>query len=774
MNRKTVSLAFALAFFAAAGYAQDTTATDSTATDTTTQPAADSGTTDTGTTSGTDTATTDAATQSDTSGTGAGTNSSTDAGTNTDTGATADSGSAETGSTGTQSDTQTNQNQQTNDPAANESTPSGPEASADQAKPVADSVAQPMLASGTRERNGKPLVPEKPVWNSFHGQLSAQKYSPLTQINPDNVGDLEKVWQVHTGDVSDGSGDKPATVWSATPIFANDTLYIGTPFYRVLALDPATGEQKWAFDTKSKLEALTQPALKNRGVAYWQAENPVAGKVCQKIVYIGTMDARLFALDADTGKPCPDFGKDGVLDVNQWNTVNDRFPLSVLQPPTVAGNHLILGWAGQDWEWAEAPPGAVFSVDAQTGKLQWSFETLPENIRRKTGTANVWTAMSVDPGLNMVYLPVASPSPNYWGGNRTQQIPYATSTTALDLDTGKVVWSRQWVHHDIWDYDINSAPTLMDITVDGKEIPALMQGTKMGFLFVVNRETGEDVWPIEERPVPQGDGTVKGEVYAKTQPFPTKPAPLLDQSKKPEVWGIADLVSGGACSKLFDNLTYKGMYTPPTTTGEGTLAYPDSAGGVQWGGVAFDPNAQIAVVNTSHIVQYIKLWERQNYEKNASGSGNEAGFYPQKGAPYGMSLGNALNWLGMPCWKPPFGELVAIDMHTGDVKWRKPLGSSQKYGFFMPESMGSPTIGGPAVTKSGLIFIGATMDAKARAYDIQTGKELWSSQLSAPVVANPAIYEYKGREYVAFISGGNSILKPAVGDLVAVYALPQN
>ncbi|WP_349295079.1 pyrroloquinoline quinone-dependent dehydrogenase (plasmid) [Thioclava sp. 'Guangxiensis'] len=659
---------------------------------------------------------------------------------------------------------------QSSDPGADEDSPAAPVQTAQDRYP---GVADPLFAVETRTRNGTPLVPETAGWDSFHGQLNAQKYSPLTQITPENVGKLEKVWDLHTGDVSDGSGDQPATVWSATPIFANDTLYIGTPFYRILALDPATGEQKWAFDTKSRLEALTQPALKNRGVAYWQAANPVEGKICQKIVYIGTMDAQLFAVDADSGKSCPDFGKDGVLDVNQWNTVNDRFPFSVLQPPTVAGDHVILGWAGKDWEYAEAPPGAVFSVNAQTGKLEWAFETLPEDIRRQTGTANVWTAMSVDLGLNMVYLPVASPSPNYWGGNRTQEIPYATSTTALDLDTGEVVWSRQWVHHDIWDYDINSAPTLMDITVDGKEIPALMQATKMGFLFTVNRATGEDVWPIEERPVPQGDGSVEGEYYAPTQPFPTKPAPLLDQSEKPEVWGIADLVSGGQCSKLFDNLDYRGMYTPPTTKGEGVLTYPDSAGGVQWGGVAFDPESQIAVVNTSHIVQYIKLYDRETYDKVAGGSGNENGYYPQQGAPYGMSLMTALNWLGMPCWKPPFGELVAIDMHTGDVKWRKPLGSSQKYGFFMPESMGSPTIGGPAVTKSGLVFIGATMDAKARAFDLNTGEELWSSQLQAPVVANPAIYEYQGRQYVAFISGGNSILKPAVGDQIAVYALPQ-
>ena len=620
-----------------------------------------------------------------------------------------------------------------------------------------------------------PLVPETATWDSFHGQLNAQKYAPLDQITPENVGDLEKVWEVHTGDMSDGTGDLASTVWSATPVFANDTLYLGTPFYRVLALDPATGEEKWSFDTKSRLEPLTQPALKNRGVAYWEAENPVEGEACQKIIYLGTMDARLFALDADSGELCSDFGEEGVLDVNVWNDVNDHFPLSLLQPPTVVGNHVIMGWAGSDWDWAEAPPGAIFSVDPQTAELQWSFETLPEDIREQTGTANVWTAMSVDEELGLVYLPVASPSPNYWGGNRTEEIPYATSTTAVDIETGEAAWSRQWVHHDIWDYDINSAPTLTDITVDGEEIPALIQATKMGYLFVVNRETGEDVWPIEERPVPGGDGTVDGEVYAETQPFPTKPAPLLDQSEKPEVWPIADLISGGQCSDLWDDLWYEGMYTPPTTEGQGVFTYPDSAGGVQWGGVAFDPESQTAIVNFSHIVQYIQLYEREDYEAQTEGASNgEGGFHPQTGAPYGMSLKTALNWAGMPCWKPPYGELAAIDMTTGDIKWRRPLGHSQRYGFYMPESMGSPTIGGPAVTAGGLIFIGATMDAKVRAFDLETGEELWEDNVQAPAVANPAVYEYEGRQYVAFVAGGNTILKQQVGDQVAVYALPED
>jgi len=618
-----------------------------------------------------------------------------------------------------------------------------------------------------------PLVPGTATWDSFHGQLNAQKYSPLTQITADNVGKLTKVWEFHTGDVSDGKGDTPATVWSATPIFANDTLYIGTPFDRLIALDPGTGKEKWHYDTKSSRKALTQPVLKNRGVSYWQAKNPVTGEACQKMVYMGTVDGKLFALDADSGKPCSGFADNGVLDLNQWNTVNAKYPLSVLQPPTVVGNHLLVGWAGKDWAYAEAPPGTVFSVNAQTGKLEWTFEAIPAEIRKRTGTANVWTHMSADEANGLVYLPVSSPSPNYWGGNRVDAIPLGTSTTALDINTGKVVWSRQWVHHDVWDYDINSAPTLMDITVDGKQIPALVQATKQGFLFVVNRLTGEDVWPIEERPVPQGDGSVQGEVLSPTQPFPTKPAPLLDQSKKPEIWKLADIVGGGQCSRLWDNLTYEGMYTPPTTKGEGTLTYPDSAGGVQWGGVAFDPQKQIAIVNTSHIVQYVKLYSREDYDNADKDSGNESGFAPQEGAPYGMRLLVASNWLGMPCWQPPFGEIVALDMHTGDVKWRRPVGASQQYGFFMPESWGSPTIGGPAVTAGGVIFIGASMDAKVRAYSVDSGEELWSDQAEAPAVANPSVYEYKGRQYVAFVAGGNTILKDQVGDQVVVYALPE-
>ncbi|KAA8608894.1 glucose dehydrogenase [Salipiger aestuarii] len=643
----------------------------------------------------------------------------------------------------------------------------GPALAQDGTAPAPDTQAQAQFRAPSDAR-----VPAAgPDWQSFHGQVSGAKFSPLDQITPDNVAQLELAWRAQTGDVSDGSGDLPATVWSATPIYANGLLYIGTPFYRVIAYDPATGEQVWSFDTQSTLKALTQPALKNRGVAYWQADDPQDGAACQKIVYLGTMDAQLFAIDADSGVPCEDFANGGVLDVNQWNTLNDRWPLSLLQPPTIVGDHVIIGWAGNDWDWAEAPPGSVFSVNAQSGALEWTFDTLPEDIRARTGTANVWTAMSADEDRGIVYLPVASPSPNYWGGNRTEDIPYATSTTALDVDTGEVIWSRQWVHHDIWDYDINAAPTLMDITVDGENVPALMQPTKMGFLFVVNRETGEDIWRIEERPVPAGD--IPGERYAETQPFPTVPAPLLDQSRLPDVWTLADIASFGECSALWEDMRYDGMYTAPTTEGAGAGAYPNSAGVVQWGGVGFDPERQIAVVNLSHVVQHIQLYDRSRYDEinGAAGTG-ESGFHPQTGAPYGMSLKTALNRWGMPCWEPPFGEIMAIDMTSGETLWRKPFGMSQRYGFYMPESWGSPTIGGPAITAGGLIFIGATMDGMVRAYDLETGEELWRDLTEAPSVANPAVFEHEGAQYVAFVSGGNSILKPSVGDMVSVYRLP--
>jgi quinoprotein glucose dehydrogenase len=607
---------------------------------------------------------------------------------------------------------------------------------------------------------------EQGNWYTFNGDLRAQKFAAETQITPENVAGLKVAWQMHTGDVSKGGGARPSSDWSATPLFVNDTLYVSTPFYRILALEPGTGKVKWTYDTHSALKALTQPDLKTRGVAYWQAQNPAPGKPCQKIVYIGTMDAKLHAVDADSGKACAGFGKQGVLDVNQWNSMNAAWPLSLLQPPTVYKNTLFIGWAGKDWALAQAPAGSVFAVDAETGALKWTFNPLPADVAKQTGTANVWASMSVDPDNDLLFLPVSSPSPNFYGGNRKEPLPLTTSITALNADTGAVVWSRQLIHHDIWDYDTNSAPVLVDIEKDGQKIPALVQSSKQGYIYVLNRLTGEPIYPIEEKPAPKSD--VAGEESAPTQPETATPAPTVS-AQWPGVSTLADIASFGYCSREAGALRYDGKFTPPSL--KGSLVYPATAGGVEWGGGAVDPASQTYVVNSSSVVQIYKLLTRQDYDAKAKGGG-ASGYYPMTGAPYGFYLTNFVNWLGMPCWKPPYGTLSSYDLKTGKLLWKEPFGEVQKWGFYMPLSWGSVTIGSPVITKSGLIFIGASMDSRVRAIDLKSGKVLWRSLVDAPAVSIPAIYDYKNKEYVVFAVGGNSILEPRVSDQLIAYALP--
>lgn len=616
------------------------------------------------------------------------------------------------------------------------------------------------------------------TWPTFNGDLMAQKFSPLTEITPENVGDLTVAWQVHTGDVSDGvhrptrmHGDgpvPPATVWSATPLFVNDTVYVGTPFYRIFALDPGTGAVKWTYDSHSALEALTQPDLKNRGVAYWAAAEPAAGEPCQKRIYLGTMDAKLHAVDADTGALCADFGSGGILDFDSFNTADAKWPLSLLQPPTVAGDTLFVGWAGKDWAEAVDTPGSVYALDARTGAVKWTFETLPPEVRDRTGTANVWASMSVDAERHLLYVPVSSPSPNFFQGAVPVDLPIVTSVTALDTETGRVVWSRQLVHHDLWDLDTNAAPTLVDIEKDGRTIPALVQTSKQGFLYVLDRTTGEPVYPIEERAVPQTD--VPGEVSAPTQPFVDVP-PRVVPDRWPGVSKLADFFSRGWCTREAAKYRDDGSFTPPSV--RGSIVYPATVGGTEWGGGAVDPRTGIFVVNSSSVVQTYRLIPRADYDDAAARGGETGGFSPQTGAPYGVELGTFLSPLGMPCWNPPYGTLAAYDLRTGERLWNVPFGQVQKYGFYMPEDWGSPTIGGPVVTASGLVFIGASMDARVRAIDLATGKVLWKGLVDAPAVALPAVYEYGGRQYVVFVAGGNSILSPRVSDQVIAFALPR-
>ncbi len=625
-------------------------------------------------------------------------------------------------------------------------------------------------ASLSHAATGAAPAGQPQTWYTFNGDLAAQKFATDTQITPENVTHLKIAWQLHTGDISDGSGKIPSTVWSATPLFVNNTLYVSTPFYRIFAVDPGTGKVKWIFKPPhTALKPLTQPELKTRGVAYWESSDPQAGKPCQKIVYVGTMDAKLWAVDADTGKLCVGFGKGGVVDLDQWNTVHGKFPLSQLQPPTVFGNMLFIGWAGKDWAYEVTPPGIVFALDAQTGALKWQFHPLAPAMDARTGKVNVWASMAVDTKNHLLFVPTSPPSPDDYGGNRKQAIPFGNAVIALNTDTGAVVWSRQLVHHGLWDYDISAAPTLADLDRNGQQIPALVQTTKQGFIFVLNRLTGQPVFPIEEHTVARSD--VPDEQSSPTQPYGEMPEPTI--GKWPGIASIANLLSGGGCSRWYSQLRYNGLFTPPSL-GAGSIIYPPSPGGIEWGGGALDPRTNTYVVNSSNVVMVYRLIKREEYEREKKKAGNPNDYYPMAGAPYGIEISLFANYLGMPCWKPPYGTISGYDLNTGKLLWRRPFGEVQKWGFYMPYSWGSVTIGGPVITQTGLIFIGASMDARVRALDLKTGKELWRAQVQAPAVSIPAVYTYKGREYVVFTAGGNSILTPRVGDQLVAFALPAN
>jgi len=611
-----------------------------------------------------------------------------------------------------------------------------------------------MMAGGTDQ-----------VWDAFGGNQQAQKYSTATQITPDNVKNLKRAWSIHTGDVSSGAR---STTWGATPLFVNNTVYVGTPWYRIFAVEPDTGKTKWVYAAGGADGPPQGQGLKSRGVAYWAAALPEGGQPCQKMVYVGTQNGELHGVDADTGKRCAGFGNNGVVNVDAWATKNKKFKLGLIQPPAVYKDTLILGWAGLDWVYKTENPGTVFGIDARTGALKWTFNIIPPDMENQTGTANVWAGISVDPETGLAFLPTSSPSPNYYGGDRLKEMPYATATVAVKAETGEVVWSRQLVHHDIWDVDTNSAPTLLDIKKDGQVIPALIQATKMGFHFVLNRNTGEPIWPIEERPYPASD--VKGEVAAKTQPYVPYPEPTIPDTTPP-VSKFADFVSFGECSRWKARLRDEGRYTPPSL--QGSISWPATLGGVEWGGGAVDPTTNTYVVNSNMVPQIYTLVPRAEadklYGKDARGPG---GYSAQEGSAYGFKLENFLNMWGMPCWQPPYGTLHSYDMNTGKQLWKKPFGQVQKWGFYMPESWGSITIGAPVITKSGLIFIGASMDSRVRAIDLKTGDVLWKHIVDAPAVSQPAVYTYKGKQYVVFAVGGNGILTPRLSDQLVAFALP--
>ena len=630
-----------------------------------------------------------------------------------------------------------------------------------------------------------PRAPESRTaqWPVVGGDNGGQRYSPLGEIGKANVGDLKVAWTYHTGDFFRGTPGESTTAFEAAPIVVDGTLYICTPNDRVIALDPETGREKWRFVPKVDQRGVYEAVC--RGVSHWRDTAVTPDATCRDRIYVGTIDARLIALDARNGKPCAGFGKSGTVDLKAGLGRVDQGEYYVTAPPLVVRDLVLTGAFVKDVQRLDAPSGAIRAFDARTGELRWVWDPVPPEKKAVTaqdvkngaiitpGTPNVWGIMSADPEQNLVFLGTGNPSPDHYGGpERGDMDHYGSSIVALDASTGKVRWHFQTVHHDLWDYDVGAQPVFYEHKGPAGPVPAVVGATKLGFVFLLDARTGKPLFPVVERAVPRSK--VPGIMASPTQPFPTLPAPILPpRLTRDSVWGVS-FVDRKQCRKAFDQLDYEGPFTPPSL--RGILEYPGLGGGINWGSVSIDPERRRMLVNVQMAPFTIKLVPRA---KAGAGSGSDlVGFGPQTGTPYAVARGPFLSPWGTPCVPPPWGKLVAIDLDNGKTLWSKTLGTLKGNpkapligGLF---KWGTPNIGGSLQTRSGLVFIGATMDKYLRAIDTDTGAELWKHQL--PFAANSTPISYKirpgGRQYVVIAAGGHGALGEETGDALVAFALP--
>ncbi len=620
-------------------------------------------------------------------------------------------------------------------------------------------------------------------WAAYGGDAGGTRYSAADQIAPDNVADLEVAWSYRSGALEGLSADvQRRTALETTPILAEDTLVFCTQFQQVIALDPGTGTEIWRYDPDVPTDGRPANQFTCRGVSYWQSQNDEDQGLCASRLFLGTVDSRLIALDAKTGELCTDFGANGTIQINPSMALRWPGEFQITSAPAIIGNTVITGTAIGDNLRTNAPIGTVHAYDVRTGAVKWRFNPVPQDpadpardswaggSADQTGHANVWSTISTDEARGLVFLPTSSASPDYYGGNRVGDNNYANSVVALNGETGEVVWHFQTVHHDVWDYDLPAQPGLYQVWRDGTAHDVVVQVAKTGLVFVLDRDTGAPFLPIEERAVPQGG--VAGEVLSPTQPYPVLTPPIVSNTLAPgDAFGIT-LWDKLACANKFKALRGDGLYTPPTE--QGTLAYPFSGGGANWGSTAFDPSRNLMVVNMSNVASFVTLTAKTAAGDVADSIEDGSEFAPMEGAPYSMRRDIILSPLGLPCSPPPWGVIAGVDIDSGEIVWRRTLGTTRDLapgGIAL--KLGTPNFGGPIITGSGLIFIGAAMDDYLRALDVKTGNELWKGRLPAGGQATPMTYTYNGRQYVVIAAGGLGSADTRRGDHIVAFALPE-